>query len=111
MTYTFEKEGIQGEEAPGLPADGPVTRGCRPLRLLRAHEVCSPGGRAMEGPCPSGKRGQRRAPVRRLVVHQARRLGPGDGRGGPLFGVPLPEPGDAPRQGLRLRPTSRRAVY
>ena len=31
----------------------------------------------MEGPRPPGERGRRRAPVRRLVVHQARRLGPG----------------------------------
>ena len=30
----------------------------------------------------------RRAPVRRLIVHQARRLGPGEGQGGPLLGVP-----------------------
>ena len=30
------------------------------------------------------------------------------GRGGPLLGVPRPEPGDAPRRRPRLRPTTRR---
>ena len=119
--------------SPAAPDDGKVKRSEAALKLvLSALTAClrsccrrprvptptgTPGRRTAGGARCAGQgaggplTSSRRVPVRRLIVHQARRLGPGDGRGGPLFGVPLPEPGDAPRQGLRLRPTSRRAVY